>query len=187
MSVPDVQDHDDDLVARAREGDHAAFGELVRRTQNEVYTLALRLTGKPDLASDVAQEAYIRAWRAMARFRGDAAFTTWMHRITVNTAWTVLRRARRHEGLPLDDVPAIVDDRAVTPEQAGEMSELRSTLQQALGELPLQQRTIVVMKDVYGWSHAEAAEALGISVTAAKVRLHRARKRLRELLWEESR
>ena len=184
MSSRSVQDHDEALVRRARDGDKEAYGELVRRTQNEVFTLALRLTGNHHTAADVAQEAFVRGWKAIARFRGDAAFGTWMHRITVNTAWTLRRNARRHEGVPLDDAPPLPERHEPSPEQHGENVELRAALDQALGRLPAAQRSVVVMKDVYGWTHAEVADALGITVTAAKVRLHRARKRLRELLGE---
>ena len=88
MKSPRVQPDEADLIARARQGDSEAFGELVWRYRDTVFTLAVRLVG-PDLAGDVAQEALIRAWRAMPRFRGDAALATWLHRITVNTAWTM--------------------------------------------------------------------------------------------------
>jgi RNA polymerase sigma-70 factor (ECF subfamily) len=167
------------LVSRALDGDKAAFAALVRAHQDEVYTLARRLVGDPQLAADVSQEALIRAWRALPKFRGDAKFSTSLHRITVNTAWTLKARARRHETSPLDDhleIPASVD--GSDPEVAGQVIELRNTLRDALDRLPAAQREVVVMKDVYGWSHAEIAEAMDISVTAAKVRLHRARARL---------
>lgn len=176
-----------ELIARAQKGDRAAFAALVRAHQDEVYTLARRLVGDPHLAADIAQETLVRAWRALPRFRGDAQLSTWLHRITVNTAWTHKDRARRTAGLPLDDyrdLPAIPgpDD----PETAGELLELRGRLKSALDQLPESQRQVVVMKDVYGWSHGEIAEAMEISVTAAKVRLHRARARLARDLEESA-
>jgi RNA polymerase sigma-70 factor, ECF subfamily len=176
-----------ELIARAQKGDRAAFAALVRAHQDEVYTLARRLVGDPHLAADIAQETLVRAWRALPRFRGDAQLSTWLHRITVNTAWTHKDRARRNAGVPLDDyrdVPAIPgpDD----PETAGELLELRGRLRSALDRLPEGQRQVVVMKDVYGWSHGEIAEAMDISVTAAKVRLHRARARLARDLEESA-
>lgn len=170
---------EEELVARARKGDRAAFAALVRAHQNEVYTLARRLVGDPHLAADIAQEALIRAWRALPRFRGDAQFSTWLHRITVNTAWTHRKRALRHRATPIEDVVDLATPPGPdTPEVAGEMLELRGRLRAALDRLPEPQRQVVVMKDVYGWSHAEISKAMGISVTAAKVRLHRARARL---------
>ncbi len=174
------------LIALAKEGDADAFGELVWRYRDTVYTLAVRLVG-PDLAADVAQEALIRAWRAMPRFRGEAALGTWLHRITVNTAWTMRKRAARHETQQLDE--AVFDqavDHATSPEKAGEMIEVRAGLRSAIERLSPGQRAVLVLRDVYGWSHAEVARELGITHTTAKVRLHRARKRVRVLLEEQS-
>ena len=186
MSSRAVEHHDEaDLVDRARCGEPEAFAELVRRHQREVFTLALRLVSNPDLAGDVAQETFVRAWRAMPGFRADSSFSTWIHRITVNTAWSLRRRRRRHDGAPLDDEVAALADPGPTPEQAGENLELRGRLLGALAALPEPQRAVVVLKDVYGWTHREIARALGITVTAAKVRLHRARARLRERLEGE--
>lgn len=184
MTYHNVQGDEQELIAKAREGDSEAFGELVWRYRDTVYTLAVRLVG-PDLAADVAQEALIRAWRAMPRFRGEAALGTWLHRITVNTAWTMRKRAARHEAQRLDET--IADqaiDHATGPEKAGEMIELRAGLKAAIDRLTPGQRTVLVLRDVYGWSHAEVARELGITHTTAKVRLHRARKRVRALLEE---
>ena len=174
-----------ELIARAQSGDRAAFAALVRAHQDEVYTLARRLVGDPHMAADIAQETLVRAWRALPKFRGDAKLSTWLHRITVNTAWTHRDRARRTAAVPLDEV----EERAALPgegdpEFAGELLELRGRLRVALDRLPEGQRQVVVMKDVYGWSHSEIAESMGISVTAAKVRLHRARTRLARDLEE---
>lgn len=181
------RDKERELVRRAQNGDRAAFAALVREHQHEVYTLARRLVGDPHLASDIAQEALIRAWKALPRFRGDSQLSTWLYRITVNTAWTHKKRAARHRTTPLEDhldypAPPGRDD----PETAGELLELRGRLRLALDSLPDAQRQVVVLKDVYGWSHAEIAESLGISVTAAKVRLHRARARLARDLEESA-
>ena len=155
------EDNELKLIQRAQAGDRAAFAALVRAHQNEVYTLARRLVGDPHLAADVTQEALIRAWRALPNFRGDARLSTWLHRITVNTAWTQKKRAKRHSGPSVDDyaeLPAPVD--VNHPEVAGEILELRGTLRQALDDLPDGQRQVVIMKDIYGWTHAEIAEAV---------------------------
>lgn len=184
-SVEDIKERE--LIARARSGDRAAFGALVRAHQDEVYTLARRLVGDPHLAADVAQEAMIRAWRALPNFRGDAKFSTWLYRITVNTSWTHKKRAGRHRASDIEDhfdLAAPVD--ASHPEVAGELLELRGRLRKALDRLPTSQREVVVLKDVYGWSHTEIADSMGISVTAAKVRLHRARARLAKDLEESA-
>ena len=180
MKSDQVKREERELVARAQRGDRDAFGELVWRHQDNVYTLALRLVG-PNLAADVAQEALIRAWRAIPKFRGDASFSTWLHRITVNTAWTQRKRAGRHVAAELEDT---LVDTGLTPEAAGESADLRRRLKGAIGKLSSGQRAVVVLRDVHGWSHAEIARELEITRTTAKVRLHRARKRLQSLLEE---
>lgn len=187
MAIEQVEPSDiEELVDRARSGDRDAFGELVRIHQHEVYTLALRLVSKPALAADVSQEALLRAWKGLPKFRGDATFSTWLHRITVNTAWTLTRRAKRHQGVELTEDAEIVEiGHASHPERAGENVELRHRLRAALNRLNTDQRAVVVLKDVYDWSHAEIADELGISVTAAKVRLHRAHKSLQDMLKKE--
>lgn len=190
MSNPDNRrqvetERERELISRAQQGDKSAFAALVREHQNEVYTLANRLVGDPHLASDVAQEAFIRAWKALPRFRGDARFSTWIYRITVNTAWTHKKKAKRHQGASIDDLmelPALPG--TDHPETAGEIMELRGRLRAGLERLPPALRQVVYLKDVYGWSHAEIGKAMGISVTASKVRLHRARARLAKDLEE---
>lgn len=177
---------EEELVRRARLGDEQAFSALVRGHQNDVFTLANRLLGNRDLAADVAQESFIRAWKAMPRFRGDAKFSTWMHRITVNTAWTWRERAKRKATYTLDDEFDIADEHQLTPEIAGERAELRSLIGDHMAALPATLRAVIVLKDVYGWSHQEVADELDITVSAAKVRLHRARARLRRVLGEAS-
>ncbi len=181
MTWGDVQIDESELIDKARAGDSDAFGQLVWRYRDTVYTLAVRLVG-PDLAPDVTQEAFIRAWRAMPRFRGEAAFGTWLHRITVNTSWTLRKRAARHEAAELDD--SIVDP-GHGPERAGELAEVRANLGDAINQLTPGQRAVVVLRDVYGWTHEEVSRELGITRTTAKVRLHRARRRLRELLGDQ--
>jgi RNA polymerase sigma-70 factor (ECF subfamily) len=174
---------EEELVARAAGGDQAAFTELVRAHQNEVYTLAVRMVADRDLAHDVAQEAFVRAWRAIGRFRGDAKFSTWMHRITVNTAFTHRDRRRRQRAEPLDGASREPESTMLSPERGGVSAAIRGPLKDALEALPESLRVVVVLKDVYEWSHQEIAEHLDISVTAAKVRLHRGRKSLRISLW----
>ena len=188
MSSPEVERQKElELISRAQEGDKAAFAALVRAHQNEVYTLARRLVGDPHLASDIAQETLIRAWRALPNFRGEAAFSTWLHRITVNTAWTHKKRAKKHRGPSIDEITDVAEPPgAATPEVAGELAELRGRLRVALDDLPDPQRQVVILKDVYGWSHADIASSMDITVTAAKVRLHRARARLARMLEESA-
>jgi RNA polymerase sigma-70 factor, ECF subfamily len=175
-----------ELVAAAQGGEREAFDEIVRQTYVEVYTLAVRLTANEEDASDVVQEAYLRAWKGIRRFRGDAQFSTWMYRITANAASTMTQRRRRQQATHIDDVAEPVEMRLeLQPEGAAESAAALEELSIAVSELPPKLRAIVVLKDVYGLSHDDIAEELGISVAAAKVRLHRGRKKLRDLLYED--
>jgi len=175
-----------ELIGAARSGDREAFDELVRRTFVDTFTLARRLTGNEEDARDVVQESYLRAWRAIGKFRGEAQFSTWMYRITANTASTHLRRRKRHRAEPLDNVVEPAEERPeLQPSPAVESVDSLQRIGAALDELPPKLRVLVVLKDVYGLPHEAIAEELGISVPAAKVRLHRARRKLRDLLYEE--
>ena len=175
------------LVDAARDGERAAFDELVRRTYVDTYTLAVRLTGHEEDARDVVQEAYLRAWKGLRRFRGDARFSTWLYRITANAAFTQVQKRRRHRAAPLEEVAEPVDTRAeASPELVAESGAGLTELADAVDRLPDGLREVLVLKDVYGLSHEDIAEELGISVTAAKVRLHRGRKKMRDLLYEEA-
>jgi RNA polymerase sigma-70 factor, ECF subfamily len=174
----------DELVVAAREGDRAAFEALVRATMADTYTLALRLTGDEEDARDVVQEAYLRAYRGIGRFRGDAAFTTWLYRITANCASTSLGRRSRHRHEPLADDAPLADEHPDTdPVAMATAGALRDRVTDALADLPPRLRAVVVLRDVYDLPHEAIAAELGISVPAAKVRLHRARRRLREQLF----
>jgi RNA polymerase sigma-70 factor, ECF subfamily len=167
------------LVDAARDGNDDAFARLVDATQAATYTLALRLTGDPEDARDVTQDAYLRAYRSLGSFRGDAQFSTWMYRITANCAATSLTRRRRHRHDQLDaDVVDLRDD--ADPQLHADAADLRERLVSALDRLPPRLRAVVVLRDVYELSHDAIATELGISSTAAKVRLHRARHRLRD-------
>jgi RNA polymerase sigma-70 factor, ECF subfamily len=175
-----------ELVDAARGGDRQAFDELVRRTFVDAFTLARRLTGNEEDARDVVQDAYLRAWKGIGKFRGDAAFSTWLYRITANAASSNVQRRRRHRVEPFADDFEPVDDRAErVVSQGAESAEALDRISNALDDLPAKLRGVVVLKDVYGLSHEAIAEELGISVSAAKVRLHRARRKLRDVLYDD--
>jgi RNA polymerase sigma-70 factor, ECF subfamily len=176
----------DRLVDAARRGDRAAFDELVRRTYVDTYTLAMRLTANEEDARDVVQESYLRAWKGIKRFRGDAQFSTWMYRITANAAATLVHKRRRRRVESLDTVDEPIETALdAQPEAAAESAVGFAESARAVESLPPKLRSIVVLKDVYGLPHEAIAQELGISVAAAKVRLHRGRKKLRHLLFEE--
>ena len=177
-----------ELVRKSQFGDKAAFEQLVIRHQELVFSLAYKLTGNREMANDVAQEAFIRAWKAIEKFRGDSTFSTWIYRITVNTAWTLRKKAKKHNTLNIDDTyePIVIDEKK-DPELVAINSDLSSVLISALDKIPIEQRIIVELKNIEGRSHKEIADYLDISVTAAKVRLHRAHQKLRQILEEVER
>jgi len=175
-----------ELIGAAKGGDREAFDELVRLTFVDTFTLARRLTGNEEDARDVVQDAYLRAWRGIDKFRGEAAFSTWMYRITANAASSLMHKRRRQPTVSFADDFEPVDDRAEQlVSQGAESGEALERISRALDALPAKLRSVVVLKDVYGLSHEAIAEELGITVSAAKVRLHRGRMKLRDVLYEE--
>ena len=174
---------DDALVARARDGDMAAFEELVMRHADRLYG-SLRRFGLEDAeAQDVAQETFLRAWRGLKSFRGDARFFTWLYRIGFNEAQ---RRLARRPGASVvpggDEALETLADAGPGPAAEAEIGELREALVRALGDLPVDLRAPVVLRDVEGLSTREAASVLELSEAAFKSRLHRGRMALRNLL-----
>jgi RNA polymerase sigma-70 factor (ECF subfamily) len=180
MASPDERD----LVARSRAGDHAAFEELVRRETPRLYGLLVRMLGDASAAEDLVQECFVRAWRALAGFRGDARFSTWIYRIAVNEANRFLARESRRELLPFDDVRLEVPDLGAQTAELAESSALRAQLEALLLELPAHYRAAVVLRDVEGLSNEEAADVLGLDLRNFKSRLHRGRMALRRRLEE---
>lgn len=169
-------------VSAAQDGCSDAFDSLVRATYNDTYSLAFRLTGNHHDAHDVAQDAYLRAFKGLRRFRGDANFATWLYRITANCASNLVARRRKseHDALPDDVTDERLDH---DPHAHAEAADLRAGIVAALSKLPTKLREVVVLRDVYDLPHEAIAGALGITESAAKVRLHRARRKLRDELF----
>jgi RNA polymerase sigma-70 factor (ECF subfamily) len=178
------QPSDRDLVARAQSGDRDSFEEIVRRETPPVYRLLVRMLGDRAAAEDVAQESFVRAWRALPSFRGDAMLSTWIYRIAVNEANRHLARESRREVLPFDDVLRDVPDLGARTDEHAEASELRERLGSLIRELPVNYRAAVLLRDVEGYTNEEAAEILEIDVRNLKSRLHRGRMALRRRLEE---
>jgi RNA polymerase sigma-70 factor (ECF subfamily) len=161
---------DADLVSRAQAGRLDAFEELVRRHRLGAYRVALRMLGDESDAEDATQDAFVQAWRNLDRFRADAAFSTWMYRIVTNRCLNMLRARRRTEPLPEDrEAPASRPDRIAEGRWQVEQ------LQRAIGRLTPEQRAPLVLRELQGCSYEEIAEVLGLSISAVKSRLHRAR------------
>jgi RNA polymerase sigma-70 factor (ECF subfamily) len=171
------------LVDRARAGDRDAFEELVRRHAERLYAVVLRFVADGEEAHEVTQEAFLRAWRSIARFEGRSRFFTWLYRIGINEA---KRRAGRHPPVPvasLEDEPVPeAPDWSEAPETRSEQADLRRVLERAIRSLPVEHRATIVLRDVEGLSTREAAEVMDLGEAAFKSRLHRARLAVRRAL-----
>jgi len=169
------------LVARAQAGEERAFEELVRRHAEQLYAVVVRLVGDGQEAEEVTQEAFLRAWRGIARFKGEARFFTWLYRIGVNEAKRRLARKGSIVKLTtLEDDGAEPADWRQAPEPSAARRELQAALEEAIASLAPDYRAPLVLRDVEGLSTTEAAEAMGLGEAAFKSRLHRARLAVRE-------
>jgi RNA polymerase sigma-70 factor, ECF subfamily len=179
-----------DLLARLRAGDEAAFAQLVREQTPALLRVTSRLLRSDDEARDAVQDAFVAAFRALPRFRAESRLGTWIYRIAVNAALARLRARASVEEVSLDEwLPRFVDDGHQAhpsepwPADAGaERREVRERVRAAIDRLPESYRTVVLLRDIEELTTDEAAQALGISTGALKVRLHRARQALRALL-----
>lgn len=183
---------DGELIARAQLSDLDAFNHLVTRHQSAVYSVALRYMRAPDLADDVTQDTFLRAYRAIDTFNnnGGIGFRSWLLRIASNRALDILRAQRRR---PADSLDAALDDEesswspedpSETPLQFAERGDLAQHLEWALGQLSPDQRIVIILSDIQGHSYEEIADITGVAPGTVKSRLHRGRARLREVLQD---
>jgi RNA polymerase sigma-70 factor (ECF subfamily) len=183
-------DDDLELVHASKDGDAAAFEQLVNRYDRKLFRIAQSITHNAEDAQDVVQEAFLKAFQNLGQFREESQFSTWLIRITVNQSLVKLRKNRSIREVSLDEdfqaegdiMPKEVTDWAPNPEQLYWASELRAILIKALNELRPVLRAVFVLRDIEGLSTCQTAEALSLSDTAVKARLWRARSQLRESL-----
>ena len=176
------QASDKKLVERVQKGDNGAFDLLVLKYQHKIVNLIMRYVRDPELALDIAQEAFIKAYRALPRFRGDSAFYTWMYRIAVNTAKNYLAAQRRRPmdvELDLQD-PEQYDLHAKlketdTPEGVALSNELKETVERAIAALPEDLRTAIILRELEGMSYEEIAQTMECPVGTVRSRIFRAR------------
>ncbi|MCI8651491.1 MAG: sigma-70 family RNA polymerase sigma factor [Oscillospiraceae bacterium] len=177
-----------DLIAAAQSGDQNAFAQLVEAHQGKVYSLSYRMTGNPDDAADLTQEAFLNAWRGLASFHGQSSFSTWLHRLTSNVCIDFLRREKRRTALSMtveedeEGRQAEVPDHRFSPEQELERRELRRTVQQGLAALSPEHRRVLVLRELEGLSYQEIAQCLELEEGTVKSRIARARIALKEYL-----
>lgn len=176
-----------EVVSRAAAGDRSAFAQLMEHYQGACYGLAWRLIGDADQAADATQDAFIHAYRAIGSYRGGI-FRSWLLRITANASYDILRRQQRRPAGPLPDpdegAPELPDVSAPDPHAEATRSEMYRQLETALARLPADQRTAIVLCDVYGMDYNEVAAMTDSALGTVKSRIHRGRLRLRELLAE---
>ena len=166
-------------IRRAQQSDSRAFERLYRMHIDKVYGLCLRMTGNVAEAEDCAQDAFIQAWNKLSKFRGDSAFATWLHRIAVNAVLGRMRKSKREQ-----DRIQVASEISPAPARIGDSSNLRD-LSDAVDRLPEGARNVFVLSGIYGYSHEEASNMLGIAVGTSKAQLHRARRLLSQQLTEE--
>jgi len=170
-----------DLIARVLAGDRIAARELYDAHSPRVFRLAFRLTGDADLAREFTQDTFVRAFAQLARFRGDSALSTWLHRITVTVVANAMRKVKRfrERETDLEDVHPIGSD---GPESGYVDPVLRERLHRAIDDLPEIYRTTLIMHDIEGYTHTEIAEVMGVAEGTCKSRLSQARAQLRATL-----
>jgi RNA polymerase sigma-70 factor (ECF subfamily) len=181
------RDDEPELIEACRRGDTSAFGILVRRYQDRLFPTMLRLSGRPEDAQDLLQDAFLKAFQKLKRFHGESSFYTWLYRIAVNLALSDRRRRRPIVGWeapssyrPGTDPPSSIE--LADPSEPLEKAELNQCVQAALNRLAKDHRAVVVLKDLDGLRYEEIAEILNIPVGTVRSRLHRARLELRERL-----
>jgi len=176
------------VIARAQRGDEEAFAALFETHKRRVYSLCLRMTGNTAEAEDLTQEAFLQLFRKISTFRGESAFSTWLHRLAVNVVLMHLRRKGLQQ-TSLDEVDTSQDE-PVKRDYGSDDRRLtgsvdRIGLQKAIGDLPPGYRTVFVLHDVEGYEHNEIAEIMKCSVGNSKSQLHKARMKLRERLRQD--
>jgi len=177
------------IISAAQKGDLPAFNQLVLNHQTLAYNVAYRILGDPDLAADATQDAFIKAYKALHTFHGGA-FRPWLLRIVTNTCYDYLRAKKRKPASSLEDAYDSGEhelrfrDPTDGPETYAERRELNRAIQSSIAQLGVDQRAVVVLVDVQGFSYEEAASILNVSLGTVKSRLSRARARLRDILQE---
>ena len=176
---------ENELVRAAARGDETAFGQLVQMYENKAYHLALRMCGNAEDACDIAQDAFLAAWRGLPSFRGEAGFSTWLYRLVSNAAIDHLRRTKHQRGnVSLDDEELNLDapDPTPGPQENAEEQDLKSLVQDGLNQLGDDHRAVLVMREVQELSYEEISQTLQIDMGTVKSRLARARNALRKIL-----
>ena len=170
--------HIPDIVRRSQAGDVKAFEELYREHEGRVFAVCLRMIANTSRAEELTQDVFVRVWEMLGTFRGESAFSSWLHRVAVNVVLVNIRSQQRYQQrvTTVDDLESY--DRENSLSRPGESIDLET----AMTRLPKQARAIFVLHDIEGYRHEEIAKSMGLAVGTTKAQLHRARKLLREVL-----
>lgn len=187
-----TREEEDKIVSRVQAGDVNAFEELVTAYEKNVYNLALRMTGNPEDAADMSQEAFLKAYSSMSSFRGESKFSVWLYRIVSNVCLDFLRRRSRRQTVSLsieddggEEIQLELPDESQTPEALLEQRMTRDAVRRGLEALPHEQRQILLLREIQGLSYDEIALTLGLEAGTVKSRIFRARKRLCSFLMKD--
>lgn len=192
-TLPDLQPaHETELITSALNGDSDSFGELYRRHSRRIFYLCYRMVNDIDLAEDLTQEAFVHAFRRLSTFRQESRFTTWMHRIAVNTVLMFIRKRNSSiRECPLDPTFGNEEEAPFESQTYGKPDDVltmttdRVALQRAIEDLPPGYRLMVVLHDIHGYEHHEIAEIFGCTTGNTKSQLHKARLRLRAAIAQD--
>ncbi len=182
---------DEELVDRSKTGDKESFNQLVRRWERPIFALAYRTLGREEDARDVTQETFLRAFRALPGFKGDAKFSSWLYRIALNLCRDFIRKQRRTpvvavpEGVEIDQLAERQQHESVTVEDLAARAELSRGVAAAMEHLPTEQRTAILLKEYHGLTFQEIAEMMNCPLSTAKTRVYQGLMLLRKVLAEQ--
>lgn len=180
-------------IDRCKQGKYDAFEELVKKYEKKIYNLAYRMTGSHEDANDLAQESFIRAFRSIGSYRGDAKFSTWLYRIATNVCLDELRRRKKQRLESLDEpvqtedgeIEKDIADWSHDPEESYEKKEIQKIVQKGIAKLPEDQKAVIILRDMQERSYDEIAYILNLSLGTVKSRINRGRKALKSYLKKD--
>ena len=187
--VGEKEINENQLIKKAKGGNVEAFEELVKQSQKKVFNIAYKMMDNYDDANELAQEAFIKAYQSIDKFKGDSLFSTWIYRITTNVCLDELRRRKNKKVISLnenikyndEEIQQQIKDESPGPEQIFEEKESKKLINQCIESLPVDYKTVIILRDIQGFSYEEIAKILNCPEGTVKSRINRARKALRDI------